>query len=736
MTESITILQAPKNGFPITRGNRTQDLLSRFTNLQKDELHTLLEETTTILSNCNNPIDTIGNTTGITIGYVQSGKTMSFTTLTALAIDNGFRIVIYFAGIKNNLLEQTTKRLKKDLLTDTENSRLFKVFQSPSIASDDHNKIHQALKLAHKPAILITVLKHSSHIRELQKIFNKSEVKDSLKNNGVLIIDDEADQASLNTYARKNSKSEDWEENEYSSTYSSILDLRASLSNHSYIQYTATPQAPLLINIMDLLSPKFHVVLTPGKAYTGGKTFFEKNTDLIFTIPDSEVYHHKYNQLSECPQSLIDALQVYLIGVAINVNILEKVKFLSMMVHADREQDASKTFYDWIKRITEIWAETLSLPDDDPTKIELKIEFLKNYDEAIRRISNPPSFEKTITEVKEVLYDTNIELVISKDSNGKQKKNSEINWPNYSSHILVGAEMLNRGYTVEGLAVTYMPRYSVSKSNADTIQQRCRFFGYKNNYLDSCRVYLPDDSIIEYREYVKHEEIMRQMLKENTIEKVEQLLILNDSMNATRSNVLSADLVKHKLSGWRQFNALQHIEENIFFVANFLSTLHFTNCKEYGTAERNHRYAKIDIEKTIQFLKDFKIMNMPDALRKSSTIQYLKHLSDIKLIKQVYIFEMSYASDIEKSKGTSLIENNGHHKLNNIFSGYSTSGKDVYPGDKAIKFEDSLCIQVHKIKIKQDSLSVKWGNQIIYTLGIYYPEEFSHSFIGIEKKHD
>jgi hypothetical protein len=106
-------------------------------------------------------------------------------------------------------------------------------------------------------------------------------------------------------------------------------------------------------------------------------------------------------------------------------------------------------------------------------------------------------------EVLQVILDTNIELVISNNSAGKQKKNNEINWANYSSHILVGAEMLNRGYTVEGLAVSYMPRYSIGKSNADTIQQRCRFFGYKRNYLDSCRVFIPLDSTIEYREYVE-----------------------------------------------------------------------------------------------------------------------------------------------------------------------------------------------------------------------------------------
>jgi hypothetical protein len=291
--------------------------------------------------------------------------------------------------------------------------------------------------------------------------------------------------------------------------------------------------------------------------------------------------------------------------------------------------------------------------------------------------------------------------------------------------------MLNRGFTVEGLAVSYMPRYSIGKSNADTIQQRCRFFGYKKNYLDSCRVFLPKDSILEYREYVEHEEIMREMLKENTLDRVEQLLILNGSMNPTRNNILSKDVVTSKLNGWRQMNALQYIDENISFVTKFIKSQKFKNFTIYGTPDRNHRYVKLEIEKVIEFLKNFKMMNMPDALRKSSTIQYLRYLAEKKDIKYAYVFEMSYSYDISKSKGTSIIEDQGCIKLNNIFSGRSTSGKEVYPGDKGIKFEDSLCIQIHKIKTKH--ISMQWDNKVLYTLGIYYPKDFAHSFVGVEK---
>lgn len=723
MADAIKIIDKGKDKatFNIVGGTQTTSLIARLVKLDDEERQILKDEAVDILSNCVNPVSTIGSTTGIAIGYVQSGKTMSFTTLTALAIDNGFRIIIYFAGIKNNLLEQTTKRLKKDLLTESDNSRFFKVYQSPT--TEDIIKIKNALGLTHKPAILITVLKHFKHIDDLTAIFNSPDVKNALGNNGVLIIDDEADQASLNTYARKNSKSEDWEDDEYSSTYSSILNLKAVLPNHSYIQYTATPQGPLLINIMDLLSPKFHEVLTPGKAYTGGIVFFEENPDLIITIPDKEVYHHKRNKLPDTPQSLIDALQIYLMGVAINVNIWNKENFLSMMVHADREQDASRKFYDWVKRLIDSWSERLKdLPDGDPSKTELKNEFEENYSEAVRRLKNPPSFVEVMEQVLEVILDTNMELVI--------EGSREIDWSNASSHILVGADMLNRGYTVEGLMVSYMPRYSIGKSNADTIQQRCRFFGYKKRYLDSCRVFLPNDSIMEYREYVEHEEIFRTALEKTSLEEFEQLLILDSRMNATRNNILSTDLVKTKLNGWRQMNALQHVDENIDFVNKFLASETFENFKEYGTDDRNHRYVKIDIRKAIEFLKDFKIANMPDALRKSSTIQYLRYLADKKGIKHAYIFEMSYAYDIKKSKGTSLLDTAGKLKIGNIFSGRSTSGTDVYPGDKGIRFEDSLCIQIHKVKLKHSSMT--WANKVMYTLGIYYPESFAHSFAGIK----
>ena len=704
----------------LVRGVNTQSLVSNLADLGPDEKETLVAEAEAVLSRCIPP-GTDGSTTGIVIGYVQSGKTLSFTTLTALAVDNGFRVIIYLAGIKLNLLEQTTKRLKRDLISNSGNARRFKIFEGPKVADNYTGVIKNILCQEDKPVILITVLKHYKQINELTRIFGAPELKEVLGNAGVIVIDDEADQASLNTYARKNSTSEDWQDDEYSSTYSSILALRAVFKNHSYLQYTATPQGPLLINLMDLLSPKFHVVLTPGKGYTGGKTFFEDNGDLIVTIPDKQVYHHKNNNLPESPDSLICALQGFLVSVAIIVKIQKKEPFLSMLVHADREKDASKKFGKWVRSLIDNWAERLTRPNDDPSKVELLEQFHFAYEDLSRRIPAVPSFADVARELSQVVLDINMQVVI--------QGAKDIDWDQFRAHVLIGADMLNRGYTVERLAISYMPRNSVGKSNADTIQQRCRFFGYKQNYLEACRIFLPNSSILEYREYVEHEEIMRKQLKEKTLEQFEQMLILNSAMNPTRSNILSKNLVKHKLNGWRQMNVLQHIEENIECVEKFFSKHKMSEFKDFGTPDRNHRYVKIDVETAMNFLKDFKISNMPDALRKSSTLQYLRHLWDLKRIDHVYVFEMAYG--VEKGRERTLLHEKGLLKISNIFSGRSTSGVQTYPGDRDIKFDEALCIQIHRIRLTDSSM--QWDKRMLYTLGMYYPEELSHAFVGIPR---
>jgi hypothetical protein len=206
----------PNNIFIPSIGTKMNDLLIRLKDiLDQDEIENLIKETFHILSHCSNPVILKEQeVTHLAVGYVQSGKTMSFTSLTSLASDNGFRIVIFFAGTKTNLLSQTTKRLSKDLITKSTKGNNYRIYENPTLSNSE--EIRNKLRITSKPTILISVLKHYVHIHELSKIFDDRKIKTELGKQGVLIIDDEADQASLNGFSyansKKASKSPEWDE--------------------------------------------------------------------------------------------------------------------------------------------------------------------------------------------------------------------------------------------------------------------------------------------------------------------------------------------------------------------------------------------------------------------------------------------------------------------------------------------------------------------------------------------
>ena len=131
-----------------------------------------------------------------------------------------------------------------------------------------------------------------------------------------LIIDDEGDQASLNTRAawaaRQGIDIEDLTENDVSTIYRRINGLRNIFPHHTFLQYTATPQANLFINIMDRLSPNFIKLLTPGDEYTGGIEFFRNNPNLIVEIPPNNL-PNIINPLLEPPDSLLESFKNYFI---------------------------------------------------------------------------------------------------------------------------------------------------------------------------------------------------------------------------------------------------------------------------------------------------------------------------------------------------------------------------------------------------------------------------------------
>ena len=549
MVATIKVLSSvqPKLRWIPKQGEQTSDFLARkrkdLPSRKNDPLTQVLTEAQTILGRCVPPTKPEGTDTGLVIGYVQSGKTLSFTTILALARDNGYQLVIVIAGIATNLKSQSEKRIIRDLGFE-EISGAWAHYDNPSLGKGGVVKaIQNALTLQRdkavpqrkKRTVLITVLKNHTRLRNLVAVLEKL----SLAGVPTLVIDDEADQASLNTKARQNRATGG---KDMSATYDWITQVKNALPHHTFLQYTATPQAPILISIADVLSPSFAELLTPGEGYVGGADFFKGKQNLVELIPLSEVPGPE-NEVTSAPESLQRALRFFLLGAAAHY-LNEKAGKRSMMIHPSQYTGPHADYKSWTEDAIDQWKTWLSKPKTSGVYRACARTFTDEYKALAKTHDKLPKFDKLIEAVKYVLLDTQIVEV-----NSTEQGERDVKWPLHDYWILVGGQKLDRGFTVEGLTVTYMPR-GKGTGNADTLQQRARFFGYKAGYKGLCRIFLTKAVKEVFEDYVEHEISIRKELsafRGRPLADWKRDFILSRKMAPTRSSVIGVDISRLRL---------------------------------------------------------------------------------------------------------------------------------------------------------------------------------------------
>lgn len=503
MVEHVEVLSGPAAPgwlWAPTIGAETSRLLNA-AKLDDESLAGVESQSVGILASCLPP-GAAGERTGLVVGYVQSGKTLSFTTVTALARDNGYPLVVLLAGTKTNLHRQTSRRLRTDLAVERVGGMSpWLLVENPKAGGADAESIAKATATTvgsgvpeeFRQTVVITAMKNATRLDAVTAVLHHLEQQGILtKTTPVLIVDDEADQAGLNG----------GDVDDPTATYAAILRLRRSVPSHTYLMYTATPQAPLLLNLADTLSPDFVKVLDAGAAYTGGEYFFVENrSSFVEPIPDSETIAAVDLDTQEPPSSLLDALATFLVGVVSQ----QGKRQLAMLIHPSHTKDLHNRYKQWASGALDAWRLTLGEPGPDRDELVREI-----FEPAWRRLAldGAPvvSFESLVAYLPYYLLKVQVRVV-----NSELPEEEGIQWGSSPAWVLVGGNKLDRGFTVEGLSVTYMPR-GTGVGNADTIQQRARFFGYKRAYAQFCRAWLAAETDVAFSRYVEHERYLRKEL--------------------------------------------------------------------------------------------------------------------------------------------------------------------------------------------------------------------------------
>ena len=691
--------------------------------------------------------------TQLVVGQVQSGKTMSFTGLIAAARDNDFAITVLIAGTKKNLFAQSVKRLRSDLRIDGDGgANPWMLLEKPNRQHSE--QIIEILNNWHDPKVptqfkksgLLVALKSRAGIDKLTDLLVEVAHRSNLSQTKVLIIDDEADQASLNFKPKKGRD----DRVTTSAIYGAITRLRDTLPNHSFIMYTATPQAPLLLKLEDHLSPQYVTLLSPGDDYLGGRELFADNAKFHMCIPEDELDLALNPQHTDgAPATLRFSVAYFLLALTI-AQERRNPRPISMMIHPSSSMALHDVYGKWVNAILDEWRVSLS----DTTETAFSETVSKDFVEPFNLIRNSVKIPNSLrftgdieVEVSNLLSNftrhwlSHIQLRII---NGANPDINPTEWNSHAGWIVIGGNKLERGFTVENLAVTYMPR-SPGVGNADVIQQRARFFGYKRKYADLLKAWLSQDTIDSYMKYVEHENEMHSQLREidatdSSLKNWRRKFLLDKSMKICRSQVIGLPIVHEQLKPGFVFEQTHLFTSNLHAndqLNDKFSNLCFDSHK-FLADKRPDKFTEVSslkFEDLLEILTDWNASPVDrEQIDRVIFALQLMHDQTPQSTCAVYRVDMTISGQATRSRGIasvaqdSLYQDRKYWRIKQLFQGRNPKEKDkltIYPGDRELRSKDLVSVQIHRI-------SPKVGEEVfpsIYALAIALPNNISKGIV-------
>jgi len=610
------------------------------------------------------------STTCLALGYVQSGKTTSITALLASAADAGYKIAVVLLGSTNLLLDQNRQRVEEALGIGQRHDYVWVTEPNPAgVTGGRRIQTH----LARDRVVLVPVLKHAGRIRAVaQALAGLGDVP-------TLIVDDEADQASLNTAGQVAE----------SRTYQAIKALRAAVPNHIYVQYTATPYAPLLLEAEDLLHPDAVEFLQPGPGYVGGRQFFVDYAErVVRDVPVLEEQGTKTPPL-ELPNSLMRALASFCAGAVLLLDSETGCPPISMLVHSTARNDVQERYQFLIGRQLAAWRAAMS-DSDDPIPLLIQEERVRLGNGGAPRIPDS-DFRGGL---RRVLQEAHLWLVNSTSALDR------IDWTVSPVHILVGGNKLDRGFTVEGLTVTYLNR--PASIQVDTLEQRARAFGYRGNELPYCQFFASKRTIRALRNIVFTEYDLRVRLQDHIDSggsvhswATEVGLLLPEGMKPTRDAVVRA--LSETSAGWHSLRKPTLDTAAIDTNRNLVEDLGLLQAPAVSYGRLSFKTLELPLEQVItQLLEPWVVESYSPSWRHDEIIDYLRRIEQQISTVQVLLMDEQGSPRVRRwDQETGFV---------NLFQGrdlnFGTIG-NAYPGDRQTpnleSDPDQVVVQVHRV---------------------------------------
>jgi hypothetical protein len=605
------------------------------------------------------------STRGLVLGYVQSGKTTNFMSVIAKAADAGYKVFIVLSGITDSLRTQTQSRVDEVLVDPT----LSSWYRLTTMDSDFSHGTDNATGLMNSDMKLIAVVKKNpARLRRLRKWLDAAGPL-LLANAPIMIIDDEADQASI-----------DVSRSARASRINGLIKQILDKPKAAYVGYTATPFANLLIDpeVSGGLYPRDFVVPLPKPTgYFGAEQIFGRTEkldesepdfdgiDVIRIVDDAEATDARpprgvgavYSWEPQIGDGLQRAVSWFVLGTAAKWARSSESSHSTMLVHTSMLSEAH------VRLGKSIDDELIRLRGD--TSDDLKTEYERIWDAETARV---PAEEFGLDRVPFAQVWDLVEAVLSATKvvidNFRSAQRLEYRKGTPTVAIVVGGNTLSRGLTLEGLLSSYFVR---SASAYDTLLQMGRWFGYRRGYEDLVRIWITNELRTWFRDLSFVEAEIRKEIERYEFEKLTPLqaavrirthpdmaitaaakmrdsVIAEMSYSETRPQTI---LFKHQDDVW--------LRDNIAAVTAMVTSAQAAGLEEVDFASSKRGFEGVPVEIVSKFLTSYKFHRNSRILKSGLVSDYIaKEVGVGALTKWNVVFmEPSSGSGPERPLGLS-----------------------------------------------------------------------------------